>query len=185
MTDPPHYVYTGRFQPFHTGHLTMLRASLERFDGPHLLALVWSGGDVESELVRSDPKHLPAANPLTVWEARQLVLMALAAEGLRDSVDLITVPRDDRRGERLRAFLPPGCVRCATTKDQAELRKLERWAAKGYAVRLLDLTGTTMTSATELKRALREGAPWRPHLHPATHDYFAAIDGPRRFAQAA
>jgi len=57
-------VWVGRIQPFHLGHLEILRRSLHVQDLPHVNGIVCHDDDVLDELAG---KHTRAYNPFTPW----------------------------------------------------------------------------------------------------------------------
>jgi nicotinamide mononucleotide adenylyltransferase len=178
-----HAVWVGRNQPFHLGHLAILRESLRAFPAPHVLGLVCQ------RLIPTDRaeegKHAPAFNPFSPWERSTLATLALEAADLRDRVRVIFVPRNEAGGDLLRSYLPERFFRCTTDKDDADVEKAAIWREQGYRVEILKIRDLRPVNSSQIRRAMLAGADWRPYLHPATHQYFEDIDGPARLREAA
>lgn len=182
-----HAVWDGRFQPPHRGHLAVIARILEQFDLP-LVVLI-----IQSEEAASDDRysqevnrhHLAARNPLTLWERRRLLQLALADEVHGGRVEILGIPRPDLHWPLARSFYPARRFICLTGKDEYERRKATFWAGLGEETRLVDVSGIAAISATEVKEAIKCRGGWRDLLPTACLEYFEAIGGPARFAAAA
>lgn len=174
-------VWAGRYQPLHLGHVRMLSRSLERFPEHHLIAVTTPlRGQRPAAHLRSDPKLDDCYNPLEPWEVWWAFRLVLEAEGWDRRVSVIHVPRHDSRSGGTDRFFPPGVIRCATNKDPDDQAKIDRWAARGYRTRLLDVSGLTLTSGTQIRESLRAGGSLNEWTHPSTWDFFEAIGARER-----
>jgi nicotinamide mononucleotide adenylyltransferase len=176
------YVWLGRYQPIHNGHIEILMRSLSVFTASHLVGITWTENDPLRN--RPDAKFRESHNPFTVWERAVLAEFAISEIDAADRVRVITVPRADPHGERDSEFLPPHYVRCTTDKDDEDLAKSARWKSRNLDVAILNVADMAPMTSTSMRTAIRDGAPWQTFMPPATHEFFKEIDGPRRFSLA-
>ncbi|GAA1868176.1 hypothetical protein GCM10009687_39800 [Asanoa iriomotensis] len=170
--DQPVAVWIGRMHPYHLGHFRILERSLQVLPTEHLVAFVCT----EFGSASHGPFDVFAPN-----ERRTMLSLILAAEGLASRVDSVFVPKfDEPRWGLLRPFLPRRTVRCTSNKDASDLRRVEVWKRLGWETALIDVSDLEVVTSTELRGSLGAGAGWKRFLHPATHDFFADIDGPSR-----
>jgi nicotinamide mononucleotide adenylyltransferase len=179
-------VWDGRFQPFHAGHVAVIRRILERYADP-LVVMV-----IQSTIVASDDPyiqavnrhHAPERNPLTFWERFQMISAALAAEGWKDRVTVLGILRPDLYWSIIRDFYPPDRYIVLTGKDEYERLKEQFWASLGETTRTINTADLPKVSASQVKASIKRGDGWLEMLHPATRDFFQQIDGVDRFAKA-
>ena len=179
-------VWDGRFQPFHKGHLSVIRAILSQLGLPLVVMIIQSSEapDAAGYSKEVNRHHKPDRNPLTAWERFIIISMALQAEGVIESVTLLGIPRPDLYWPLARSFYPPRRLICLTGKDAYEKSKEEFWCALGEATRTISILSVPSVSATDVKVAIRSGRGWEDLLPAACIEYFEAIDGPRRFREA-
>jgi nicotinamide-nucleotide adenylyltransferase len=179
-------VYDGRFQPFHIGHLAVVRSILSLFDCPVALMIIQSstGQTSDDHAVRANVHHAPERNPLTLWERQQLINRVVAQENLSDRVTVVGIPRPDLFWAIARSFYPPNRFICVTDKDEYERSKAVFWARLGEECQVVPSAGLPHVSATLVKESIREGRSWQELLHPASIKYFEEIAGPERFARS-
>jgi cytidyltransferase-like protein len=175
-------VWDGRFQPFHIGHMAVIKSILEQFGAPLALMVIQSSEGFHDEYSRAANEHhkLPK-NPLSFWERRLLIQAALKAEGLLEQVVVSGIHRPDLDWQSTLPFYPGKRFICLTGKDEYERKKATFWHAKGEQTRLVDVTGVENVSASEFKRTLRNGGEWQQMLHPSTVDLFISMNGVQRF----
>jgi nicotinamide-nucleotide adenylyltransferase len=180
---PMYAVWVGRIQPFHLGHLTILRRSLSSLDLPHVNGIVCHNDDV---LAEPTGKHTLAYNPFTPWERYTMVRTCLTALSLSDRVTTIFVPflRPDE-WSRTKLYLPSKFVMCTTNKDNEDSAKICAWESFGWTSRMIDLSDIKVVSSTQFRQAILAGQDWRHFVHESIHDYFVSIEGPSRLLQSA
>ncbi|TMC99303.1 MAG: cytidyltransferase [Chloroflexi bacterium] len=153
---------TGRFQPVHRQHLELF---LEALALSERLIVAITNPDPGTREARGESahRHLPEANPFTYYERLRLVRAALAGAGVAEaSVDVVPFPI--HHPEVWPHYVPLGTahlVRVYSAWEEAKARELE---AAGYPVRVLAGDERTRLSGSEVRRALREGGPWRAML---------------------
>lgn len=148
----------GRFQPFHNEHLEYLRGAAERSDE------IWVG-ITNPDPQRTKPeasdqrRHLPESNPFSYAERLLMVKAAAADLGLQPAtVHVIPFPVNDP--ELWPAYLPQGVTHYLRVFDAWGGTKVERLREAGYDVVVLDEGGEKQLSATEVRKAMREGGDW-------------------------
>lgn len=179
-------IWDGRFQPFHVGHLNFARKILEVTGLPLVIMIIQSSeaklaGDYSKEVNRH---HKLSRNPLTLWERRCIVKMALEEAGISDQVDVVGIPRPDLYWEIAKLFYPPKRFMCLSGKDDYERNKEIFWAALGEETRVIPYDPEYGISASEVKAAIKDDKDWEHFLPASCHEYFNAIEGPRRFKEA-
>jgi hypothetical protein len=178
---PPRFangIWEGRFQPIHRGHVALVRLLLGQVD--HLWIFVVEN-EVSADVV-GDRSQLPVPeftaevdghhgrekNPLPFWLRYRMV-----CETLRDEVPGAPVTvwggrRLDLAWPLYARALPPDRVFLTPTRDAFEDAKARAWSRLGERVCRIDVAGLPAVSATELREALRAGAPVDHLLCPAT-----------------
>jgi len=154
----------GRFQPFHKGHLSVIREVLRQCDD----AIVVIGSAEES--------HTPK-NPFTGGERFQMLLASLTPEE-RSRVIIVPV-RDVNRYSvwvnHLESYLPPFDI---VFSNSPLTRSLFKQA--GYQVRKTKAYNPKLYSATEIRKRIVAGQKWK-HLVPAPVAHMIeALDGRQR-----
>lgn len=154
----------GRFQPFHRGHLSVIREVLLQCDE----AIVIIGSAEES--------HTPK-NPFTAGERFQMLLSSLTTEE-RSKVIIVPI-RDVNRYSvwvnHLESYVPPFDIVFSNSDLTRSLFK-----QAGYQVRKTKAYNPKLYSATEIRRRIVAGEKWK-HLvpEPVAH-MIEALDGKQR-----
>lgn len=152
MSDMGPALVVGRFQPFHNGHLALVRHAVERHGG----AVVAIGSAEQSHT---------ATNPFTAGERYEMVQGALAEAGLLDRVAIVPVPDVNRNPlwvAHVRAWCPPFDV---VLTNNALPTQLFRDA--GIKVEGFPLVDRGDLEGTRLREVLRMGGDWDRHVPPA------------------
>jgi nicotinamide-nucleotide adenylyltransferase len=183
--DALHAVWDGRFQPFHLGHLAVIKAIREHFHVPLAVMIIHSTREEPTNAYTASVNvhHAPERNPLTWWERYHMITTVLRAERL-DDVSVVGIPRPDTHWHIARHFYPTRHFICITDKDDYERSKATFWASLGEEVRVLPAAGLPHISGTMVKERIKRGGDWRSLIHPSIVDYFAAIGAPERFEKA-
>ncbi len=159
----PVTMVTGRFQPFHNDHLTLVLLALDRSDR---VVVGITNPDRRSQLAQASSahRHLDSANPFTYVERLRVVTAALLAAGVpADRFDVVPFPLDARCAWSSYADADAlQVVRIFTSWEADKADALER---NGY--RLLRLTGSLSEriSASDIRSCMAQGLPWE-HLVP-------------------
>lgn len=153
---------TGRFQPVHLQHLELFLEALARSERL-IVAITNPDPGTREERAESAHRHLPEANPFTYYERLRLVRAALSGAGVADaSVDVVPFPiHHPAAWPHYVPLIAAQLVRVYSPWEEAKARELE---AAGYPVRVLPGDERSRLSGTEVRRALREGGPWRGML---------------------
>jgi nicotinamide-nucleotide adenylyltransferase len=139
----------GRFQPFHKGHLSVIREALKQCDD--LIVVIGSAEDSHTE-----------KNPFTAGERYQMLLSSLTAEE-RSQVMIIPV-RDVNRYSvwvtHIESYVPPFDV---VFSNSSLTRSL--FSEAGFSVRRTKAYSPGTYSASEIRRRIVAGEKWE-HLVP-------------------
>lgn len=156
-------LFIGRFQPFHNGHLEVIKKTLEEVDE---LAIV----------IGSTQKFYTKDDPFTADEREDMIRAALEKEGITRFriYQVADIPDDDKYVAHIKAIVPRFDVVFAATN---ELNK-KLFSCTGYRVRVcrryLDLEGT------KVRRAIIEGREWELMVPDAVAEYMKKMHGAMR-----
>jgi nicotinamide-nucleotide adenylyltransferase len=156
----------GRFQPFHAGHLAVVRdVRRTRPEAPLLLVI----GSAEQSFTRE--------NPFSAGERVEMIERALREAGL-DGVSVIPVADIQRHAlwvRYLEGLLPP-FDRVYTNNPLTRLL----FEQAGYAVESPPLVERERFEGARLRDAMAEGRPWKDCVPPSVARYLDEIGGPAR-----
>jgi nicotinamide-nucleotide adenylyltransferase len=158
----------GRFQPFHLGHLGVVRSIAAARPGVPLLLAI---GSAEESYTRT--------NPFTAGERFEMIDRAL-----RGSVDIpyhiVPVPDIRRHAQWVRyleSLLPP-FDRIYTNNPLTQLL----FEHGGYPVEHPPLVDRRRLEGERIRAAIAAGRDWRSRVPPAVADYLGSIGAPARLA---
>ena len=154
----------GRFQPFHLGHLHVVREIAPEADG--LLVGIAAAADSHT-----------GRNPFTAAERGEMVRLSLREAGI-DGFQVVELPdiHDPPRWARyVVSISPPFDLVMAHNPETLELFERE-----GVATRRATPYRMAEVSGTRIRRLMLEGGPWRELVPPAVAAYLDRIDGPGR-----
>ena len=139
----------GRFQPFHKGHLSVIREALKKVDD--LIVVIGSAEDSHTD-----------KNPFTAGERFQMLLSSLTLE---ERKRIIIIPlRDVNRFSvwvnHIESYVPPFDVVFSNSDLTRSL-----FSQAGYEVAITKAYSPKEYSATEIRRRIVAGEKWR-HLVP-------------------
>ena len=145
---------TGRFQPFHAGHLDLVRIALGEAER---VIIGITNPDPGSWREHSDSahRHRPEANPFTFYERMSMIADVLADEGVSGRCAIVAFPLD--RPEVWGHYIPQSAVQYVRAFSEWERSKADLLASGGYAVRLFDGDPAREVRASSIRAAVREG----------------------------
>ncbi|MEZ5474440.1 MAG: adenylyltransferase/cytidyltransferase family protein [Steroidobacteraceae bacterium] len=159
---------TGRFQPFHNDHLQLVQFALARASCV-LIGVTSSDPTSRQAHPASAHRHLACANPFSYEERRQLIAAALAAAGTPASrYRIVAFPLDEPA--LWPAIVPLGTAQIVRVFSDWEREKVRRFETAGYPTIVLVGDMPTRVSATDIRRALDQGAPWQHWVPPGTRE---------------
>jgi nicotinamide-nucleotide adenylyltransferase len=156
----------GRFQPFHRGHLEVLRHLQMRHPGDSVVLGVGSAQE----------SYTPA-NPFTAAERQEMIAIGLS-EGQIANASTVPIPDIQRHAlwvAHLRELVPP-FDRVYTNNPLTRLL-FER---EHIPVESTPLFDRASLSGTRIRVLMAEGGAWRPMVQEAVARYIDGIDGPAR-----
>ncbi|MFH1253451.1 MAG: nicotinamide-nucleotide adenylyltransferase [Candidatus Uhrbacteria bacterium] len=159
-------LFIGRFQPFHNGHLSVIKGMVKVNDK----VIVGIG---------SSNTHGTPDDPFTREERREMIQRALQDENiipLRDVsfVNLPDMPEDEAWAKM--------CLEICENKITAVWTGNE-WTKKSFAsagVKIQDIKEVPGLSATEVRRRMKVGEDWKSLVPEVVADYIREIDGVSR-----
>ncbi len=161
----------GRFQPFHSGHLAVVRQIRSRWPGEPLLLAI--GSAQESYTLE---------NPFTAAERFEMIRGALEGAGVTGT---LTLPLPDIGRHALwvahtEELLPP----FSRVHTQNPLTQL-LFERAGYAVERPELVERARFEGRRIRAALAEGGPWKDSVPEAVAAYLGSIGAPDRLRSLA
>lgn len=161
-------IFGGRWQPFHNGHLAVLRSIASQHER------------VALAIVHPDPRHPPderferfhpTANPFDYWQRVEMLQALLASEGLARKVLLVPSWHPRVSVEREVNYFPPALQRCwyVPLIDELEERKIEDLRSLGERVSPIDdLPPDVLAVRSTVVRALLAAkGDWAGYVPPA------------------
>ncbi|MCU0852330.1 MAG: nicotinamide-nucleotide adenylyltransferase [Thermoplasmata archaeon] len=154
----------GRFQPFHKGHLSVIKEALRLCD--EVIVVIGS----------AEESHTPN-NPFTAGERFQMILASLTPEERKNV--LIVPVRDVNRYSvwvnHLESYVPPFDI---VFSNSGLTRSLFKQA--GYQVRKTKAYNPGLYSATEIRRRIVAGQKWKSLVPEPVAHMIEALDGRQR-----
>lgn len=147
-------LYIGRFQPFHLGHLHVVKEALEDCDT--LKIVIGSAGEERTE-----------NNPWTADEREEMIRKVLEEERLLDRVDVLQVPDipDDKEYAQHVQRITGPFDRVYVIENELNKRL---FSEAGHEV-VTDEKHKSI-DATEVRRRMREDEDWRELMPAQLHD---------------
>ena len=155
----------GRFQPFHLGHLNLVRV-VARLPDPFVVGVT----NPDPTVIKPEPtrpeRHLANLNPFTYFDRMRMVQAALIEDGIpleRCSI----VPLAVNTPEVWRYYLPENLTAYVPMFDESQeptiawqRAKLERFKSMGYGAKPIDELEKVI-HATDVRVRIARGEPWR------------------------
>ncbi len=159
----------GRFQPFHLGHLKVVRHIAQR----HEAVIIGIGSAQYSHTVE---------NPFTAGERHLMISSALEEEGI---LNYYLVPIEDIHRNavwvaHVEAIAPPFSVVYARNPLTKRL-----FSERGYTVVEPPEYNRKLYSGAEIRRRMISGEPWEHLVPPAVARVIKEIDGVARLREVA
>ena len=150
----------GRFQPFHKGHLAVIREALRQCDD--LIVVIGSAEDSHTD-----------KNPFTAGERYQMLLSSLTSD---ESSRIYIIPvRDVNRysvwATHIESYVPPFDIVFSNSDLTRSL-----FVDAGYQVRRTKAYSPRMYSATEIRRRIVSDEKWEHLVPPPVAAFLRAID---------
>jgi cytidyltransferase-like protein len=164
----------GRFQPFHRGHAEYLSRAAERSD--EVFVGITNPDPARIKPEASDPlRHLPESNPWSYAE-RLLMVKAAAQELGLDLARVHVIPFPVNEPELWPAYVPDGVTQYIRLFSEWGGTKIERFAAAGYDVVVLDEGSAKVVSGADVRAALRDGCDWESLVTPAVAHVIRSLE---------
>jgi len=164
---PDRPLFVGRFQPFHIGHLDMVRRILSRHEEV-LLGI----GSAQYSHTRE--------NPFTAGERYEMIKRTLDAEGIH-AYHIVPIPDTHVHSVwvgHVVSLVPKFDLVYANSPLVVRL-----FREKGLRVEELPLLKREAYSGTEIRRRIYEGGEWMSLVPKEVSQYILEIDGPQRIRE--
>ncbi len=154
----------GRFQPFHLGHLEVVRKIAKECD-----ELIIGIGSAQISHTFD--------NPFTAGERHLMISRALREDGIKDFflVPIVDINQYGVWVSHVRSMVPP-FERVYTNNPLTK----RLFSEAGYEVSASPLFNRSQYSGTEIRKRMVEGEDWRRFVPNAVAEVIDSIDGIRR-----
>lgn len=159
---------TGRFQPFHLGHLSAVKQALKQVD--KLYIAIGSSQYAHEEY-----------NPFTAEERAQMIKLTLEENGLADKCEVFLVPdiHDDAEWPaHVRQIVPP-----FDTVFIGNNGLVKELFEKYDDAQVIEVEHEVDVSATKIRTAIVRGLDWERHVSSKVAEHIREIDGIERVRQ--
>ncbi|MBU7025082.1 MAG: nicotinamide-nucleotide adenylyltransferase [Theionarchaea archaeon] len=163
-------LYVGRFQPFHKGHLEILKRILKEH---HELIII----------VGSAQHSHTLENPFTAGERIQMITETLDEEKITKRIYIIPVDDIHRHAvwvKQVESLTPS--FNCVFSNEPITTRLFRE---AGYAVRQTELLYREEWSGTEIRKMILNDERWESCVPPAVARVIKEIDGITRIKELA
>ena len=160
--------YTGRFQPFHLGHLSAIKQALSVVD------FLYIG-------IGSAQYSHQEYNPFTVDERMQMITLALEENGIKKDTQIIPIPdihNNDAWPGHVRSLVPPfDIIFVGENGIVKELFEKHTKIPVEMVEKEIDIC------ATDIRKAIKEDGDWEKYLSPKIAGCLEDIDGVNRIKE--
>jgi len=164
---PDRPLFVGRFQPFHLGHLDMVRR------------IVAKHGQIIIGIGSAQYSHT-GENPFTASERYEMIKRSLDAEGIHE-YHIVPIPDTHVHSvwvSHVLSMVPKFDV--VYTNSPLVVRLFRE---RGFAVEEMPLHKREVYSGTAIRKRIYEGGDWMPLLPKEASAYILEIDGPQRIRE--
>jgi nicotinamide-nucleotide adenylyltransferase len=168
-------LYIGRFQPFHKGHLDVVKFIA---DAPDIEKIIIAIGSSQFNYQEKSPKWPRANNPFTYEERKEMIEKSLEGE-ITKPYEIFALPdyfNYPKWYQHILDNMPQ--FGCLYTTDKKEKEFFEE---KGHEVRAFPLKYNY--HAQLLRERMYKGQSYREDLANGTLEVFDRIDGEKRVKQ--
>ncbi len=176
------YIFTGRFQPLHKAHISLLEEFRKKHPNDLLLICIirQSINDCD-QLLRNEfalvskSKQKPINNPIPNWERYELLHLAIRNDDiLKDNTEIIFRDRSDIDWESSVRDLPTDRIWILPNyqKEKFDVEKYNYYKSKNEIIELVDVPISNQTSASNIRDNLRSGIDDFSFLPSVCVDYF-------------
>jgi nicotinamide-nucleotide adenylyltransferase len=161
-------LYTGRFQPFHLGHLSAVEQALKKVDKLYI-AIGSSQYDNEEY------------NPFTAKERAKMINLTIEENGLTDKCEVFQVPDihdDEKWTAHVREIVP-----AFDTVFVGNNGLVKELFEKYDDAQVVEVEHEVDVSATKIRCAIVRGLDWERFISPKVAEYIRKIDGIERIRQ--
>ena len=160
-------LFIGRFQPFHKGHLAMVKEILKTND------------EVVIGIGSAQYSHT-GENPFTAGERFEMIKRALDAEGIHD-YHIVPIPDTHVHSvwvSHVKSLVPS--FDAVVTNSDLVVRLFRE---HGLKVLSPPLVSRERYSGTEVRRRMQKGGDWESLVPPSVSAYIREIDGIERIRE--
>ncbi len=160
-------LFIGRFQPFHKGHLAMVKRILA------------TGDEIVIGIGSAQYSHT-GENPFTAGERFEMIKRSLDAEGIRD-YHIVPIPDTHVHSvwvSHVKSLVP--AFDAVVTNSDLVVRLFRE---HGIKVLSLPLVSREKYSGTEVRRRMQKGGDWKSLVTPSVAAFIDEIDGIERIRE--
>jgi cytidyltransferase-like protein len=162
-------VVTGRYQPFHNGHLQLVRFALAHAERVIVGVTNAHSGECVAHTA-SAHRHLASANPHSFSQRREMISAALSAARVPPSrVSVVAFPLETPAAWP--ATMPLLAVQLVRVFSAWEREKVRRFEEAGVRVWVLHGEPASRISASDIRLAFANHQPWEHWVPAGTREW--------------
>ena len=155
---------SGRFQPFHLGHLQYVRRALDQVD-QLIVGITNPDPSSISPAQTSAHRHLGESNPYSYLHRQRMITSAILQSGV-DGSRFSVVPLALSRSSDWPAYIPVEATGYFVVFSDWEAEKAGMFSDSGYKVVIWRMESSGRISATKVRELMRAGDPSWTKLVP-------------------
>jgi len=160
--------YTGRFQPFHLGHLSAIKQALSVVD--FLYVGIGSAQYSHEEL-----------HPFTADERIEMITQVLEENGIKKDTEIIPIPDIHNNAEwpgYVQTLVPPFDI--VFVGDDGIVKELFE---KHTNISVKMVKKEVDICASDIRAMMKKSGDWKKYLSPSVTNYLEEIDGVERVSK--
>lgn len=157
-------LFIGRFQPFHMGHMHVIKQNVKRF------SLLYIG-------IGSSQYSHTCENPFSFDEREAMIKIALDDEKIRN-YSIVAIPdihNPPKWVEHITSIINDFTEILTNNDDTVAL-----FRQKGFTIHKTGLYQKHRYSGEEIRKRMRSNKPWEHLVHPKVYTYLCSIDAEQR-----
>lgn len=177
------YIYSGRFQPLHNGHVSMINSIINRHPKDYLIVCIIKEETEKMTIAPSDnmfyqeaiKKHLPHMNPIPNWNRYMMLKQLIDSDPFYKNVILFFRKRSEVDWFQSIEDLPPERTFMfpSISKEKFDQEKITFYMGKQEKIELVDADNLSLDiSAQQIRDNINDRELIKKLIPTACYEYF-------------